>query len=76
VVPLLFQLKPSEVQGPLAQFNTANFDRDDILRLLKSISNAAGDEGLDERRLVSDSESYKLYYALASRRMRSWIDPK
>jgi three-Cys-motif partner protein len=26
--------------------------------------------------LVSDSESYKLYYALASRRMRSWIDPK
>jgi asparagine synthase (glutamine-hydrolysing) len=26
--------------------------------------------------LVSDSESDKLYYALASRRMRSWIDPK
>jgi hypothetical protein len=51
VVPLLFQLKPSEVQGPLAQFNIANFERDDVKRLLKSISNAAGDEGLDERRL-------------------------
>jgi hypothetical protein len=51
VVPLLFQLKPSEIQGPLAQFNAANFEREDVMRLLKSISNAAGEEGLDERRL-------------------------
>ena len=51
-------MKASEVQGPLAQFNTANFERDDIKRLLKSISNAAGDEGLDERRLETTFSAF------------------
>jgi len=51
VVPLLFNLKPSDIQGPLTQFQATGFDKDDIFRLLKSINSAAGDEALEENRL-------------------------
>ena len=39
VTPFLFDLKRSDVQGPLLQFQSTVFEKDDILKLLKSINN-------------------------------------
>lgn len=51
LAPLIFGLKPSEVGTPLSQFQVTQFDKSDILRLLKSINSCAGDESLPEPRL-------------------------
>ncbi len=39
VTPFLFDIKRSDVQGPLLQFQSTVFDKDDILKLLKSVNN-------------------------------------
>jgi hypothetical protein len=39
VTPFLFDLKRSDVQGPLLQFQSTIWDKDDVLKLLKSINN-------------------------------------
>jgi hypothetical protein len=54
VVPILFDLAQSHVQGPLIQFQSMIFDREDVMRLLKTINKAAreaGEEALEEIRL-------------------------
>jgi hypothetical protein len=51
VVPLLFDLAPSDIQGPLTQFQSANLEHADMLRLLKAINAAGGDAALEEGRL-------------------------
>lgn len=38
VCPLLINIKNADLQGPLAQFNTAGTSRDEILRLIQSIN--------------------------------------
>ena len=38
VCPLLIDLKNSDLQGPLSQFNTAGISREEILRLIQSIN--------------------------------------
>ena len=38
VCPLLVNIKNADLQGPLAQFNTAGISRDEILRLIQSIN--------------------------------------
>ncbi|ANI17469.1 hypothetical protein A9C11_27315 [Pseudomonas citronellolis] len=52
VGPVLFNLKKSELKGPLVQFQATVFERDDVLKLMQSINNALGDEALDEARLA------------------------
>jgi hypothetical protein len=53
VSPFLFDLKRSDVHGPLLQFQSTVFDKDDIAKLVLSINNAAtADEKLDEARLL------------------------
>jgi hypothetical protein len=51
VVPMLFRLRPSDISGPLTQFQAATFQEEEVLRVLKSINKAAGEEALDEARL-------------------------
>jgi hypothetical protein len=48
---MLFHLQPSDISGPLTQFQAATFEKDEVLRVLKSINNAADEEALDEARL-------------------------
>jgi len=38
VTPFLFRIKRSEVQGPLLQFQSVIYDRDDVLKLVHSIN--------------------------------------
>jgi hypothetical protein len=51
LVPILFKLEPSDVQGPLTQFQMVNFGQDEIYRLLQSINNVGEERKLEEGRL-------------------------
>lgn len=42
VAPLLFDLQPGDLRGPLAQFQATLFTRKDVLRLLTAIASATG----------------------------------
>jgi hypothetical protein len=50
VVPFLFGVPRTAVQGPLVQFQSAGADHDDVKKLVRSM-NKACDHGLDEPRL-------------------------
>lgn len=47
VAPILFNLKQTDVKGPLAQFQLTVFLKTEIKKLIVSINNFAGAEGLD-----------------------------
>src|SRR4051794_19228421 len=47
VSPLLLGLKPSDVTGPLVQFQFTLPQRSDMLRLVDAINDACGERGLD-----------------------------
>lgn len=52
VCPLLTNIKNADLQGPLAQFNTAGVSKDEILKLLKSLnSNLNADQARTESQL-------------------------
>ncbi len=51
VSPFLFGVKRSEVKGPVLQFQSTIFEKDDIKKLLVSINSACDTGGLDEARL-------------------------
>jgi hypothetical protein len=51
VCPLLIGLKPSDIKGPLAQFQFATTDKADMLRLFKTLNSAQEDQALSEGNL-------------------------
>lgn len=51
VCPILFRIKRSEVDGPILQFQSTICEKDDILKLLKSINAGCAEHGIDEARL-------------------------
>lgn len=51
VSPFLFRVKRSEVAGPILQFQSTILEKDDVLKLLKSINSACGQDALDIARL-------------------------
>ncbi|MDI1355376.1 MAG: toll/interleukin-1 receptor domain-containing protein [bacterium] len=42
VCPLLFEMNPSEIVGPLSQFQANQFDKDGLFRIINSINHALG----------------------------------
>jgi hypothetical protein len=51
VCTLLIDLAPTEVKGPLAQFQPTLIVKDDVLKLLKTLNNALGEDALPERQI-------------------------
>lgn len=51
VSPFLFRIKRSEVEGPILQFQSTICEKEDVLKLLKSINASCGEHGIDEARL-------------------------
>lgn len=47
VAPLLLDLEPTDVSGPLAQLQLTKFNRDECAKLLKSINRELGPRGLE-----------------------------
>lgn len=51
VSPFLFRMKPSDVSGPLLQYQSTRHDKDDIYKLMQSINLSCGEQSLDSERL-------------------------
>lgn len=48
VCPFLIDIKPSDLSGPLTQFNATNFEKMDFVKLVKSINRANDEASIDE----------------------------
>jgi hypothetical protein len=59
VSPFLFNIKRSEVDGPILQFQSTVFEKEDIKKLLKTINKACGNEKLNEERL---DKAFEVWY--------------
>lgn len=59
VSPFLFDIKRSEVQGPILQFQSTIFEKDDIKKMVKTLNKACGDAGIAESRLDT---SFEVWY--------------
>jgi hypothetical protein len=51
VSPFLFDIKRSEVDGPILQFQSTIFDKDDVYKLVKTLNTASGEDQLSESML-------------------------
>lgn len=48
VCPFLFEIERSEVKGPILQFQSTIYEKDDVLKLIKSINSSNQENPLDE----------------------------
>lgn len=48
VCPFIFDLKRSEVKGPILQFQSTIFEKEDVRKLLSTLNKTCGDTGLKE----------------------------
>jgi hypothetical protein len=48
VCPILFGIEPTDIKGPLVQFQATRFSKDDFSKLVRSINNACGELKLEE----------------------------
>jgi ElaB/YqjD/DUF883 family membrane-anchored ribosome-binding protein len=51
VSPFLFNIKRAEVNGPILQFQSTIFEKEDVKKLLSSLNNACNDDQLTQTRL-------------------------
>lgn len=61
VCTLLYEIKPSDVEQPLSQFQATKFEKNDILNLAKTINSKIGNSGgksLKEKNLESVFETF------------------
>lgn len=58
VCPILFDLDPSDVAGPLTQFQMAQFSKMEMLQLLRTINNVCGEEKLSDKTLDTVFEKW------------------
>ena len=59
VTPFLYNIKRSEVSGPILQFQSTIYEKNDILRMMKTINRACLDQGISESRL---EKSFEVWY--------------
>lgn len=60
VTPFLFDIKRSEVQGPILQFQSTIFEKEDIRKMVNTLNKACGDTSLSETRL---DKSFDVWYS-------------
>ena len=58
VVPYLFNISVTQLQGPLTQFQAATADRDSTKRMVAALNSALQDQRLDESRLEDAFENW------------------
>lgn len=59
VCPFLFNIKRSEVEGPILQFQSTIFEKGDIKKLLQALNTASNPKGLSEEKL---NEAFEVWY--------------
>src|SRR5882724_867858 len=58
VCPLLIGLEPSDVKGPLAQFQATKAEKDDLLKLVMTLNGGLGQGALDETQVKIAFEAF------------------
>lgn len=71
VCPFLFDVKRSQVEGPLVQFQSVVFDKDDIKKLLLSINAANSDGSITEDML---DKAFEVWYPMLEERLNGLKD--
>jgi hypothetical protein len=59
VSPFLFNIKRSEVKGPILQFQSTIFQKEDIKKLLNTLNKACGEIGIPDSRL---EKAFEVWY--------------
>lgn len=59
VTPFLFDIKRSEIKGPILQFQSTIFEKDDIKKLVKTLNKACGESGIPDDRL---EKTFNVWY--------------
>lgn len=49
VCPILFNVSPTDIKGPLLQFQCSPFSKDEFLKLMTTINKTLGDQGLEQK---------------------------
>jgi len=58
ICTLLIDLKPTDIQGPLTHFNHTEFDKVNMLKLVKTINNQLNNRKVENEKLVKTFELY------------------
>ncbi len=62
VIPFLFNIKPSELQGPILQFQATTFKEDEIKKMVQTLNKVCGQNGISDNLL--DNSFNRLYPTL------------
>lgn len=73
VSPFLFDIKRSEVDGPILQFQSTIFEEDDVKKLVKTLNKACGEENLKEDQLV---KTFNVWYPTLEEELKQLITDK
>lgn len=73
VSPFLFNIKRSEVDGPILQFQSTVFEKEDIKKLLKTLNKACGDEKLTDGRL---DKAFDVWYPTLEEELNKIQEPE
>lgn len=66
VCPILFDINESEISGPLASFQSARLEKEEIFKVLKSINNSLGKNALENQILI---ECFNTYWPRLEKRL-------
>ncbi len=73
VCPFLFNIKRSEVDGPILQFQSTIFEKEDIKKLLKTLNKACDEEKLTDDRL---DRAFDVWYPTLEEELKKIQEPK
>ena len=59
VCPILFDLEPSDISGPLSQFQLTQFNKNDMSKLFSSINSQCGENSLDKD---TESQVFEMWW--------------
>jgi hypothetical protein len=71
VSPFLFDIKRSEVDGPILQFQSTIFEKDDLKKLVKTLNKACEKDGLASDRL---EKAFEVWYPTLASELNKLID--
>jgi hypothetical protein len=73
VSPFLFDIKRSEVHGPILQFQSTVFDKEDLKKLVTTLNKACNDSGLKDDRL---GKAFNVWYPSLEAELNKLRDSK
>ena len=71
VTPFLFDIKRAEVNGPILQFQSTIFDKEDIKKLLQTLNRACGENGITETML---DKAFEVWYPTLEKELKDLHD--